>query len=178
MTDGRYHLAQINIARLRAPLDDPGMAEFVANLAPINAVADGSPGFVWRFQDEHGDATAVRPYDDDRIVINFSVWEDLASLYDFVYRSAHANVLRRRREWFERLTGMSIALWWVPAGHRPSIAEAMARLAHLERFGPSPYAFTFSQTFPVQENVAPPRPNSPDPAKPASSGTPPPPLTR
>lgn len=154
MTDGRYHLAQINIARLRAPLDDPSMAEFVANLGPINAVADGSPGFIWRFQDEHGDATAVRPYDDDRIVINFSVWEDLASLYDFVYRSAHANVLRRRREWFERLTGMAIALWWVPADHRPSIAEAMARLEHLERHGPSPHAFTFTQTFPAQESAS------------------------
>jgi|SoiMethySBSTD1v2_1073268.scaffolds.fasta_scaffold123018_2 hypothetical protein len=154
MAETRHHLAQINIARLKAPLDDPSMADFVANLGPINALADASPGFVWRFHDEGGNATALRPYDDQQIIINFSVWEDLASLYDFVYQSAHANVMRRRSEWFERLTEMSIALWWVPAGHRPSIEEAMVRLEHLRRHGPSPHAFTFTQTYPPQETTS------------------------
>jgi hypothetical protein len=118
--DSRYRLAQINIARMLAPLTDPVMADFVANLPPINALADSSPGFVWRFQTEQGDATGVRPYDDDRIIINFSVWEDLDSLRNFVYRSAHAGILKRRREWFDRLTDAYVALWWVPAAHRPT----------------------------------------------------------
>ena len=147
MADDRYHLAQINVARLKAPLDDPIMADFVGNLAPINALAESSPGFVWRFEGPQGNAMAVRPYDDDRIVINFSVWQDLASLYDFVYRSAHAGVLGRRGEWFVRMSEMSIALWWVPAGHRPSVSEALARLEHLRRYGPSPMAFTFQRTY-------------------------------
>jgi hypothetical protein len=152
--DSRYRLAQINIARLVAPLTDPIMADFVANLAPINALAEASPGFVWRFQTEQGDATAVRPYDDDRIIINFSVWDDLSSLRDFVFRSAHAAVMKRRREWFERLTDEYIALWWVLAAHRPTVAEAVARIEHLKRHGPSPEAFTFREFYPAPDNVA------------------------
>jgi uncharacterized protein DUF3291 len=143
--DSRYRLAQINIARLVAPLTDPAMADFVANLAPINALAEASPGFVWRFQTEQGDATAVRPYDDDRIIINFSVWDDLSSLRNFVFRSAHAAVMKRRREWFERLTDEYVALWWVLASQRPTVEEAVARIEHLKRHGPSPQAFTFRE---------------------------------
>jgi Domain of unknown function (DUF3291) len=152
--DSRYRLAQINIARLVAPLTDPVMADFVANLAPINALAEASPGFVWRFQTEQGDATAVRPYDDDRIIINVSVWDDLSSLRDFVSRSAHAVVMKRRREWFERLTDEYIALWWVLAAHRPTVAEAVARIEHLKRHGPSPEVFTFRKFYPAPDNVA------------------------
>jgi hypothetical protein len=144
-----HQLAQINIGRMLAPLDDPIMADFVANLDPINALADTSPGFAWRFQTPEGNATAERPYDDDRIIVNFSVWADAESLRQYVYQSAHAAIMRRRREWFERMTDMFIALWWVPAGHRPSIAEAVERLEHLRRHGSSPYAFTFRDIHPA-----------------------------
>jgi len=140
-------LAQVNIGRVRGDLNDPIMAGFVARLQDINALADQSSGFVWRLQTEDGDATAVRPYADERILINLSVWADLAALRAYVYRGAHAAVMRRRREWFERFAGVYVALWWVPAGHRPSVEEAVARLAHLEAHGPTPYAFSFAQPF-------------------------------
>jgi Domain of unknown function (DUF3291) len=142
-----YQLAQVNIGRARGEMTDPVMAEFVARLPEINALADQSPGFVWRLQTEDGDATAVRPYDDLSILINMSVWEDLSALRGYVYRSAHAAVMRRRREWFERFERVYVALWWVPAGHRPSVTEAVERLAHLEANGPTPFAFTFGEPF-------------------------------
>ena len=147
MTADSCQLAQVNIGRVRGQMTDPIMAEFVAQLPAINALADRSPGFVWRLQTEDGDATAFRPYDDPTILINMSVWTDLVSLRNYVYRSAHAPVMRRRREWFERLERVYVALWWVPAGHRPSIAEAVERLAHLEAHGPTPYAFSFREPF-------------------------------
>jgi len=142
-----FQLAQVNIARARGEMADPIMAEFVARLAEINALADRSPGFVWRLQTEDGDATAVRPYADSRILINLSVWTDPAALRAYVYRSDHAAVMRRRREWFQRFEGMYLALWWVPAGHRPTVTEAVARLAHLERHGPTVHAFGFAAPF-------------------------------
>ena len=123
------------------------MAEFVARLPAINALAEQSPGFVWRLQTEDGDATAVRPYPDSRILINLSVWTDLTALRAYVYRSDHAAVMRRRREWFQRLESVYVALWWVTAGHRPTVAEAVARLAHLEQHGPTPHAFSFAESF-------------------------------
>jgi hypothetical protein len=138
-----YHLAQVNIARMKGPLDSPTMAGFVARLEEINAVADRSPGFVWRLQTDAGDATYLRPYEDDRILINLSVWESVEALRDYVYRSAHGDVLRQRREWFEHFTGAAIAMWWVPAGHTPGVDEAKKRLAHLEQHGPSQFAFGF-----------------------------------
>jgi hypothetical protein len=143
----RFHLAQVNIGRARGEMTDPVMAEFAANLPAINALAERSPGFVWRLQTEDGDATAVRPYADTRIMINLSVWEGLPALRDYVYRSAHAGVMRRRREWFERFERVFVALWWVPAGHRPSVAEAVERVEHLDRHGPTPYAFSFRDAF-------------------------------
>ena len=115
-----FHLAQVNIGRARGEMTDPVMAEFLANLPAINALADQSPGFVWRLQTEDGDATAVRPYEDRTILINLSVWEGLPALRGFVFRSAHAAIMRRRREWFERFERVYVALWWVPAGRRPS----------------------------------------------------------
>jgi hypothetical protein len=147
MTDGRFELAQVNIGRARGETTDPIMAEFVARLAEINALADRSPGFVWRLQTEDGDATAVRPYSDPRILINLSVWADLSTLRNFVHRTDHAAVMRRRREWFERFDRVYVALWWVPAGHRPSVVEAVARLAHLEQHGPTAFAFGFATPF-------------------------------
>jgi hypothetical protein len=143
----RYHLAQVNIGRVRAPLDTPELADFVAALAPINALADASAGFVWRLQTEDGDATAIRAFDDESVMVNMSVWESLEALADFTYRSAHTAVMRRRREWFHHMD-VYLALWWVPAGHRPSVTEAQARLAHLAEHGPTPEAFTFRVPFP------------------------------
>jgi len=142
-----FHLAQVNIGRARGAMTDPVMADFVASLPEINALADASPGFVWRLQTEDGDATAVRPYEDTGILINLSVWEDLEALRAYVYRSAHAGVMRRRREWFERFERVYVALWWVPGGHHPTVAEAVERLGHLERHGPTPFAFSFGEAF-------------------------------
>jgi hypothetical protein len=140
------HLAQVNIALARAPLDSAELSEFVALLAPVNALADAAPGFVWRLQTEDGDALAVRGFDNDRMIVNLSVWESSAHLADFVYRSGHLAVMRRRREWFERI-GLHVALWWVPAGHVPSVDEAEERLGHLREHGPTPYAFTLKTQY-------------------------------
>lgn len=139
----QFHLAQVNIARMKAPLDSPVLAGFVARLAEINALADRAPGFVWRLQTEEGDATYLRPYDDDRILFNLSVWKSVDALKDYVYRTAHAELLRDRRSWFEHFGASYLALWWVPAGHIPGVDEAKKRLAHLEEHGPSQFAFTF-----------------------------------
>ena len=148
-----YHLAQVNIGRMRAPLDDPLMAEFVARLDEINAIADASPGFVWRLQSAEGNATSVRAYDDPYLLINMSVWESLDALSAYVYASAHRGVMRRRREWFARFDGPYMALWWVPAGHIPTVGEAKERLEHLRAYGPSPAAFTFKAPFPTPDGA-------------------------
>jgi hypothetical protein len=146
--DTRFHLAQVNIGRMKGPLDGPIMAGFVARLDEINALADGSPGFVWRLQTSEGNATYLRPYDDDRILFNMSVWETIDALRAFVYRSQHVELLRQRHDWFSQFEGAYSAMWWVPAKHRPSVDEAKKRLAHLETHGAAPFAFTFRQTFP------------------------------
>ena len=143
-----FELAEINIARLRAPIDAPEISAFVEALDPINALAEQQPGFVWRFQTEDGNATAERPFDDDFIIVNMSVWTSIDALADYVYRSDHITFLRRRREWFSAMLEVHVVLWWVAAGHRPSVAEGVARLAHLEANGPTPHAFTFRQPFP------------------------------
>lgn len=155
MTTTNYHLAQVNIARMLAPLDDPVMAGFVASLGEINALADRSPGFVWRFQTEMGDATSIRPYDDDRIIVNFSVWETVEYLKDYVYKSAHAEVMRNRRQWFEKFEGMYLALWWIEQGHLPTVSEAKERLEDLSQHGESERAFTFRKPFSPPDRVTP-----------------------
>ena len=142
-----FEIAQLNIGRLVAPTDSPVVAEFMEALDGVNAVADGSPGFVWRFQTDDGNATAERPFDDDSILVNFSTWTSIDALADFVYRSAHAPFLRRRREWFGRMDDIYSVLWWVAAGHRPSVDEAIQRLDHLREHGPSPHAFNFRKRF-------------------------------
>ena len=148
-----YHLAQVNIGRVRAPIDDPLMSAFVSRLDEINALADHRPGFVWRLQAPVGNATYFRPYpEDDRILINMSVWESIATLRHYVYKTAHAQLLRQREEWFERFSGVYVALWWVPAGHRPGLDEATKRLAHLEKHGPTQFAFTFKTIFEPDEH--------------------------
>lgn len=148
MATSNYQLAQVNIARMRAPLDDPLMQDFVAQLDEINQLAEAAPGFVWRLQSDEGDATALRPFEDDRILINMSVWESVEALQHYVYKSAHTDVMKRRREWFEKFDGFYTALWWVAAGHLPTTEEAKERLAHLNEHGVSDYAFTFQKPFP------------------------------
>jgi hypothetical protein len=144
----RWHLAQLNIGRIRAPMTDPLMAGFVAELEPVNALADSAPGFLWRLQTEAGDATALRPYDDETILINMSVWENVEALKTFVYRTHHADVMRQREKWFERLDTYFIVLWWIPAGTIPTVLEAKLRLDHLRQNGESPYAFSLKKVYP------------------------------
>lgn len=143
----RYELAQMNVARLRAPLDSPQLADFVDALDRINAIADGSSGFVWRLQDEEGNATALRPMGEE-FIVNLSVWQDPQSLQAYVYRSDHVGVMRRRREWFEKMD-LYLVLWWVPRGHRPAAEEGIERLNLLRIQGPSAESFTFGSLFPA-----------------------------
>jgi hypothetical protein len=142
---GEFAVAQVNIALPREPLDSPALAEFVANLEPVNALADSAPGFIWRLQDESGDATSIKAFDDDRLIINMSVWESVEALWSFVYDGGHLEVMRRRREWMTKLAEMHMALWWVPVGHVPTVEEARERLDHLRAHGPNEHAFTFKQ---------------------------------
>jgi hypothetical protein len=144
-----FHLAQVNIGRLLAPIDDPLIADFVAQLDAVNALADASPGFIWRLKDESGNATAIPAFDDPRMIINMSVWESLEALRDYAYRSDHSKVLTRRREWFEKLDRPHFALWWIPAGTLPTVEEAKRRLEILAERGPTPDAFTFRDRFPA-----------------------------
>ena len=127
------------------------MAGFVARLDEINALAENSPGFVWRLRTSAGNATYLRPYDDDRILFNMSVWETVDALKQYVYRTAHAELLRQRQEWFDKFDGAQVALWWVPAGHTPGIDEAKKRLASLETNGPTQFAFAFKTVFQPDE---------------------------
>ncbi|MDF6018174.1 DUF3291 domain-containing protein [Streptomyces sp. JH34] len=145
-----FHLAQVNVGRILAPLGSPRLADFVAQLPEINTLADHAPGFVWRLVDDDGaDSTSLRPEDDDELLlINCSVWESVEALREFTYRSEHLKVLARRREWFERLADFHLALWWVPAGHRPTVAEAMERVALIRERGEGPGAFTFRAPHP------------------------------
>ena len=129
-------------------MDGPTMAGFAAMLEPINALADSTPGFVWRLQDDSGDATAIRPYpDDDLIMVNLSVWESIDALHEFVYKSEHVDVFRQRRDWFEHFGKPYMAMWWIDAGSIPTVDDAKERLAHLTTHGPTPYAFTFKERF-------------------------------
>jgi hypothetical protein len=144
---GRVHLAQLNVGRLRAPLDDPLIDDFRLNLAPVNALAEASPGFVWRLQDEGGDATGIKVFDHDLEIVNLTVWESIEAFADFTYRSGHVNFLRRRREFFEAPSQPILCLWWIPEGTIPTVEEAIARLEHLRAHGPTPTAFTFRHRF-------------------------------
>jgi hypothetical protein len=152
MTAVTHHLAQLNIGRLAAPLDSAQLADFVAGLDPVNAQADAAPGFVWRLKDEDGgNATSFSISDDPMIIVNLSVWTDHRSLWNFVYSDAHRELLRRRREFFARMVEAYTVLWWVPAGHRPTVDEARERLDHLRRRGPGDHAFRLQDA-----DVAPP----------------------
>lgn len=141
----KYQIAELNVAELKAPLDSPLLKDFVDNLDRINALADNSPGFVWRLIGDGNDATALRPMG-DRIIVNFSVWRDVESLRNYVYKSVHVEILKRKREWFERMS-MPHVLWWVPAGTIPTVAEAVAKLELLRAKGPSADAFHFGELY-------------------------------
>ena len=148
-----YHLAQVNIARMVAPLSDPLLAGFVAKLDEVNALADASPGFIWRFQTPEGNATALRAYEDELILFNMSVWASLEALSHFVYavESEHRQVMKQRRRWFERFDGPYMALWWVPEGHIPTAEEAKARLESLRLYSETAFAFSFQHPFPAPD---------------------------
>jgi hypothetical protein len=146
--DQLYHLAEVNIALLREPIESELLEDFVSELDPVNAQADATPGFVWRLQTDDGDATAVRAFGDDRFIVNMSVWESIEALGDFAYRNPeHRGVLSKRAKWFHRIAEAHLVLWWVPAGHVPTVQEAEERLAFLRARGPTPIAFTLKWRF-------------------------------
>lgn len=145
--EASYHLAQVNIARLKAPIDDPLIADFVEQLDSVNLAAERSPGFVWRFQSDSGNATDIQVYPDPMIVVNLSVWESKEALKEFTYKNQqHLAVFVKRKKWFEHME-ISYVLWYIPKGHIPSIEESKERLAYLKEHGPSPYAFKFHHEF-------------------------------
>ena len=155
-----YRLAQRNIAKMKEPLDAPSMADFVANLDRLNALAE----FVWRLKGDEGNATAIRAFGEE-FVVNLSVWDDLASLSDYVYQSGHVEIMRRRRVWFDKMESASLVLWWIPSGDLPTIEEAKERLAHLQEFGATAYAFHFKAAFgaPDVESIQEPKPSNETP---------------
>lgn len=140
-------MAQLNVGRLRAPMDDPLIEDFRTNLDPVNALAEASPGYVWRLHDDSGNATGITAFDDELEILNLTVWESIEALADFTYRSGHVEFLRRRRQFFEASTEPTLCLWWVPEGTIPTVDDALARLAHLRANGPTPTAFTFAQRY-------------------------------
>jgi hypothetical protein len=159
-----WQLAEINVGRLVAPDDDPAVADFMNALEHVNALAEASPGFVWRFKDETGvGATAVKPAPDPQFIVNMSVWTDADALFHYVYRSAHTPFMGRRRDWFERFDSAHMALWWVPAGYRPTVNDGLSRLWLLDRYGPSPQAVTFKARFPAPGEGGHPIDMQPDP---------------
>ncbi len=149
-----WELAQLNIARMRFNLDHPAMNDFVAGLDPLNALADGADGFIWRLQSDEGNATGFSIYNDPSFIVNMSVCESLASLMKFVRSDAHQTIMKRRREWFERPEKPYLVLWWVPHGHRPGVEEAQQRLDHLREHGASQTAFSIRDHFPMPETEA------------------------
>jgi hypothetical protein len=146
-----YELAQLNIGVTRGPMDSPVMAQFAASLERINALADASPGFVWRLQTEDGNATSIQAFPDPNQLVNMSVWRDVHALRQYVYHSEHLALMRRRREWFTRMEQAYMVLWWVPRGHRPTVGEAIERLEALRHKGAHAFAFTFTEVFPAPD---------------------------
>jgi hypothetical protein len=146
-----YHLAEVNIGRILGEMDSPVMAEFAANLNRINALAEGSEGFIWRLKDDSNNATSIPVTEDRFLILNMSVWRNIDDLFAYTYRTAHGEYVRRRAEWFERLKEMHMAFWYVPEGHVPTVTEAMDRIARIREQGPSPYAFNFKRRFTPDE---------------------------
>jgi hypothetical protein len=148
-----YVIAQLNVGRAVAPLDDARLADFMAWLDEINALAERSPGFVWRLHGDNGNNTDLKVSDDPQFIVNLSVWESTEALHAFTYRSDNKTVFARRYDWFERRETPNVVLWWLPAGTRPDVAEALGRLRTLTELGPTPEAFTFKQPLPPPDAV-------------------------
>ncbi|WP_108803715.1 DUF3291 domain-containing protein [Aquimarina sp. Aq107] len=146
-------LAQVNIAEMLAPINDPIMADFVNNLDRINELAEQSDGFVWRLKGEEGNATALTVFDNLFLIINMSVWESLDALFNFTYKSDHVAILKRKKEWFHKMPRMHIAFWYIENGHEPSPEEAKERLYYLQEHGETPYAFSFKSKFTKDEAI-------------------------
>ncbi len=140
-------LAQLNIARMLYPSEDERMAGFMNQLDEINALAEAAPGFVWRFVSSDNSAVSERPFEDDMMIVNLSVWEDVDVLHAYTYRSDHARVFKDRKLWFEFPSEAHFVMWWVPDGHIPTVAEAITRLHHFREHGATAHAFTFKQRF-------------------------------
>ena len=143
-----YNLAQLNVARMKFPIEDSRFRDFVEALDPVNASGEASPGFVWRLQTDEGDATGIRMFDDDKLLVNLTVWESLEQLRDFVRSERHLAIMRRRSEWFDASDQATLVLWWVPAGYIPTPAEAEEKLLQLRRHGATPEAFDFRTPYP------------------------------
>jgi len=146
----RYHLAELNIAEALHPMDDARMDGFTSRINAINAMSDRADGFVWRLVDDDPDtdgALDFRPFLNPNMLVNMSVWQDVQSLYQFVYKTVHAKLISDRKDWFSLLRSHSTVLWWIEAGTVPTIEEAKAKLEQLDKTGPSPDAFTFANTF-------------------------------
>ena len=158
-----WQLAQINIGKLVAPHGDPRVQPFFDALDRINAIADASPGFVWRLQDDSGNAMGISYSPDPMLAVNMSVWRDADALFEFVYRSSHTPVMARRRDYFQKFDGTFQALWWLPAGEVPTVSDGLSRLWLLDRFGPCPQAFTFKARFPGPGEQGHPVDHQPDP---------------
>jgi Domain of unknown function (DUF3291) len=146
-----FYLAQVNIAKMLAPIDSPVMAGFVANLDKINTLAENSPGFTWRLKDDSNNATSIKIFDDDFLIVNMSAWENTEALFRFVYQSNHVEIFKRRKEWFEKMPEMHMALWYIPAGHLPTVTEAIERLVSLRNHGETPFSFSFKKRFSIEE---------------------------
>jgi hypothetical protein len=159
----KWHIAQLNVGSTVAALDTPELADFVAALDGVNALAEASAGFVWRLKSESGNATDIKVGDDPLFIVNMSVWETVESLFEFVYRSMHTKVMSRRREWFKKPDAAYHVLWWVPAGHEPTVGEAMERLNDLRANGASPRAFTFRERHPAPDAGGEPTDMRPEP---------------
>lgn len=147
----KYYLAQVNIAKMLAPIDSPVMADFVANLDRINALAEGSDGFIWRLKTEGNNATDIKVYDDDFIIVNMSVWRNIDALFAFTYKSSHTEVFKRRKEWFEKMSDMHMCLWYVEEDRMPAAIDTVDRLDYIRKHGETPYAFTFKKRFTVDD---------------------------
>lgn len=148
------HLAQLNIAKAKYSLDALEIKDFVDNLEPINALAESSPGFIWRLKDESGDATDIQAFDDPNIIVNMSVWESSDSLKNFMFKTHHRDFMRRKQEWFYKLPEASYVLWWVPVNHTPTMGEALEKLTYLREHGESPKAFSFKRNYSEADFIA------------------------
>ena len=147
----KYYLAQVNIARMLAPLDDPSMLDFVNNLDRINKLAEQSEGFIWRLVDESDNATSLRIFNDDFLIVNMSVWNSMDHLFQFTYQPGHIEIFKRKKEWFTKMGDAHLACWFVPEEYRPTIRDAEQRLEYLNKHGETPYAFTFKKRYSVDD---------------------------